>query len=54
MYVFAEVSKGGVNNAYMINPFIFYRKGGNPDKTLKTIFLFYSPKRGGFYFCWIL
>jgi hypothetical protein len=40
MYVFAEVSKGGVNNAYMINPFIFYRKGGNPDKTLKTIFLF--------------
>ncbi|MCM3444506.1 hypothetical protein [Metabacillus halosaccharovorans] len=44
MYVFAEVSKGGVNNAYMINPFIFYRKGGKPDKTLKTIFLF-SPQK---------
>lgn len=39
MYVFAEVSKGGIDNIYKINPFIFYRQNGKPDKSLLTDFI---------------
>lgn len=36
-YVFAQVSRGDTAY-YMINPFIFYRRDGYPDKTLMSIF----------------
>lgn len=37
-YVFAEVKRGN-ERLYMINPFVFYRKRGVPDPTLRALFL---------------
>jgi hypothetical protein len=37
-YVFAEVRRGN-ERFYMINPFVFYRKRGVPDPTLRALFL---------------
>jgi DNA-binding CsgD family transcriptional regulator len=36
-YVFAEI-RSGKERFYKINPFIFYRKNGQPDATLREIF----------------
>ncbi|KAA8750153.1 hypothetical protein [Paenibacillus sp. UASWS1643] len=36
-YVFAEVSYGNARY-YKINPFVFYRKSGQPDATLREMF----------------
>lgn len=40
-YVFAqlEVKRGGKSVYYKINPFLFYRKNGRPDATLREVFL---------------
>jgi hypothetical protein len=38
MYVFAEVRKGN-EKLYKVNPFIFYRKSGSPDRSLLADFL---------------
>lgn len=37
-YLFAEI-RSGKERFYKINPFIFYRKEGKPDATLREIFL---------------
>lgn len=37
-YVFAEIRRGKTRY-YKINPFIFYRKDGEPDATLREMFL---------------
>lgn len=37
-YVFAEI-RSGKERFYKINPFLFYRKDGEPDATLREIFL---------------
>ncbi len=37
-YVFAEIRRGNTR-FYKINPFVFYRKNGRPDATLREIFL---------------
>lgn len=37
-FVFAEV-RSGRERFYKVNPFIFYRKSGEPDATLREIFL---------------
>jgi hypothetical protein len=39
MYVFAEVSKGRIDNKYKINPNIFYRQDGKPEKSLIADFV---------------
>lgn len=44
MYVFAQIS-GGRSTFYKINPFIFYRKDGKPDSTLREIFLLVNNYR---------
>ncbi|MGE6230920.1 hypothetical protein [Paenibacillus chitinolyticus] len=39
MFIFAEVSKGGIYNIYKINPNIFYRKDSKPEKSLVADFV---------------
>ena len=44
-YVFAEVTQGNAKY-YKINPFVFYRKNGVPDPTLREMFSIRNNFRG--------